>query len=85
MQEIRKMPKAPLSNDQTDSYLVEGSDRSVKDASHARRDFSYTILLSPHRDLYHQSRTAIIAKLGHGEFAIKKIFRMSSAPGARPH
>lgn len=78
------MPKAPLPNDQTDLYLVEGLDRSVKNASHVRRDFSYRVLLSPKGDLYQQARTAIIAKLGHGDFAIKKILLMSSAPGTRP-
>jgi len=77
------MPKAPLPNDQTDLYLVEGSDRSVKDASRARRDFSYTVLLSAKGDIYQQARTAVIARLGHGDFAIKKIFLMSSAPGTR--
>ncbi|MCW1891935.1 MAG: hypothetical protein KIH65_001690 [Candidatus Uhrbacteria bacterium] len=74
----------PMPNDQTDPYLVEGSDRSVKDASRARRDFSYTVLLSPKGDLYQQARTAIIAKLGHGDFVIKKILLMGSAPGTRP-
>lgn len=87
MQEMRKRPPLPpmREGDALESYLIEGSCSSPHDPSGVGQSFSYVVLLLVKGDRSTQAHASIVAKLGHGNFKIKRIFPTSLAPGTRPH